>query len=304
MSSHNESEDARNPAAHTGDEARPWPDGGGAVRIPPAEVAAGQDPEKAGPVVTAETESGERLMVSLGAFEGPLDLLLDLARRQKVDLTEISVLALAEQYLAFMRAARRMRLELAADWLVMAAWLAWLKSRLLLPAPPQEEEEEPPAEELAARLAFRLKRLQAMREAARRLMQRPRLGVDVFARGMPQPVIVAHVDEYEDRLVDLLRAYAGIVRRQVDRRGYEIRPQPVWTIKEARETLERLVGTLGEWSRLDALLVAALAEPGRRRSAIASGFAAALELAREGELEIRQAGHFRPIYCRAARQAP
>jgi segregation and condensation protein A len=299
MTQQNESEHATT-RARAGEEAEhPWPDGGGPLRRAPQ--TAGAEGTATGPVVAAETESGERLIVSLGEFEGPLDLLLDLARRQKVDLTEISVLALAEQYLAFIREARRMRLELAADWLVMAAWLAWLKSRLLLPEPPEEPQEEPPAEELAARLAFRLKRLQAMREAAERLMARPRLGVDVFARGMPQPTVVAHVDEYEDGLVDLLRAYAGIVRRQVDRRGYEVRPQPVWTIKEARETLERLVGTLGEWSRLDALLMAYLAEPGKRRSAIASGFAAALELAREGELDIRQEGHFRPIYCKAAR---
>ena len=274
-------------SAERGDD---WPDGGGALRRPVAADA----PDG---TVIADVH-GDRLIVNLGAFEGPLDMLLDLARRQKVDLARISILALAEQYLAFIHAARRMRLELAADWLVMAAWLAWLKSRLLLPAPP-EEDEEPPPEELAARLAFRLRRLQAMREAAAALMKRPRLGTDVFARGMPEPTVVEHVDTHADTMVDLLRAYAAIVRRRADSRGYEIRPQPVWTISEARETLERLVGHIGEWSRLDALLLGYLAAPGRRRSAIASGFAAALELAREGDIELRQDGHFRPIYCRS-----
>ncbi len=272
------------PEALPAGEGAPWPDGGGPLRRETAEAAAAR-------------EEDARLIVALGSFEGPLDLLLDLARRQKVDLTEISILALAEQYLDYIHAARRMRLELAADWLVMAAWLAWLKSRLLLPAPP-DDEEEPPPEELAARLAFRLKRLQAMRDAAKALFERPLLGRDVFARGCPEPVKVERVRQYEDTMVDLLKAYAGIVRRHADNRGYEIRPQPVWTIKEARETLERLVGTLGEWSRLDALLLEYLAEPGRRRSAIASGFAAALELAREGEVEIRQDEHFAPILLR------
>ncbi len=265
-------------------EEAPWPDGGGPLRSADAKHAMAREEEA-------------RLIVALGSFEGPLDLLLDLARRQKVDLTEISILALAEQYLAYIHAARRMRLELAADWLVMAAWLAWLKSRLLLPSPP-DDEDEPPPEELAARLAFRLKRLQAMRDAAKALFDRPLLGRDVFSRGCPEPVKVERVRHYEDTMVDLLKAYSGIVRRQADNRGYEIRPQPVWTIKEARETLERLVGTLGEWSRLDTLLLEYLAEPGRQRSAIASGFAAALELAREGEVEIRQDGHFAPILLR------
>ncbi len=242
---------------------------------------------------------GERLVVDLGAFEGPLDMLLDLARRQKVDLTQISILALAEQYLEFIHAARRMRLELAADWLVMAAWLAWLKSRLLLPVQP-EDDEEPPAEEMAARLAFRLQRLQAMRDAAERLMAGPRLGRDVFARGIPEPTVVEKSMEYTDTMVDMLRAYAGFVRRRAEKRGYRITPQPVWTIKEARVTLERLVGRLGQWSRLDALMLQYLADPGKRRSAIASGFAAALELAREGAMELRQESHFTPIYMRSA----
>ena len=260
-----------------------WPDGEGPVRAGPGEAGQGE---------------GARLMLDLGAFEGPLDMLLDLARRQKVDLTRISILALAEQYLAFIHEARRMRLELAADWLVMAAWLAWLKSRLLLPAPP-EEDEEPPAEEMAARLAFRLQRLQAMRDAADALMSGLRLGRDVFARGSPEPTVVERQTEHADTLVELLRAYGNFVRRKAEARGYAIAPQPVWTIKEARETLQRLIGRLDEWGRLDAILLRYMAEPQKRVSALASGFAAALELAREGRMQLRQENHFRPIYMRS-----
>ena len=281
-----------NTTGHSGDAREPgqeaWPDGGGPLRR-----------EDADALEADAGAGGERLMLELGAFEGPLDMLLELARKQKVDLTRISILALAEQYLAVIHAARRMRLELAADWLVMAAWLAWLKSRLLLPEP-QEEEEELPAEEMAARLAFRLQRLQAMRDAAERLMASPRLGRDVFARGMPEPLTVEKETRQLDTMVDLLRAYAGFVRRRAERRGLQIRPQPVWTIREARQTLERLVGRLPGWSRLDEVLLQALAAPRKRRSAVASGFAAALELAREGDIELHQEGHFRPLYLRDA----
>jgi len=262
-----------------------WPDGEGPLRLV---TDSGEGPG-----------GEERLMLDLGAFEGPLDLLLDLARRQKVDLTEISILALAEQYLQFIREARRMRLELAANWLVMAAWLAWLKSRLLLPAPP-EDDEEPPPEELAAMLAFRLKRLQAMRDAGERLMASPLLGRDVWARGCPEPLEVERLTGYTDKLVDILRAYGAMARRKAEQRGYRVEPQPVWTIKEARQALERLSGRISRWSRLDAFLMEYLGDPGKRRSAMASGFAAALELAREGDMELRQEGHFEPIYLRSA----
>ena len=259
-----------------------WPDGEGPVRRE-----------------SAEPDAKDRLMLELGAFEGPLDMLLELARKQKVDLTQISILALAEQYLEFIHAAKRMRLELAADWLVMAAWLAWLKSRLLLPAPPEEDDELPP-EEMAAILAFRLQRLQAMRDAAKRLMASPRLGLDIFPRGAPEPLTVEKQTDYADTMTDLLRAYANIVRRTADKRGYRIAVQPVWTIKDARETLERLIGKVSQWSRLDSLLTQYLVEPEKRVSAIASGFAAALELAREGDLELRQEDHFQPLYMRSA----
>ena len=242
-------------------------------------------------------QSRSALMLKLSAYEGPLDLLLDLARRQKVDLAEISVLELAEQYLAVINAARRLRLELAAAWLVMAAWLAWLKSRLLLPSPP-EEEEAPDPEEMAAQLAFRLKRLEDMREAGQRLMRRARLGVDVFARGAPEPVVVHEQPRYLDTLPDLLFAYAGIVKRKVARRHYHIEPQPVWTIHEVREVLEEMIGALAEWAPLNDILARSLPDDGMRRSALASGFAASLELAREGRLDLRQEAPFAPLYAR------
>ena len=242
---------------------------------------------------------GEAFICKLKSYEGPLDLLLDLARRQKVDLAEISVTELAEQYIAVINRARRLKLELAAAWLVMAAWLAWLKSRLLLPTPP-EEEEAPDPEEMALKLAFRLKRLEAMREAGKLLMQRPRLGVDVHARGMPEPVVVTAETEYEDRIVDLLSAYASIVRRKAAQRHYHVSPQPVWTIHEVREALETMIGELVDWCPLDEILARSLPDDGMRRSALASGFAASLELAREGRIELMQDAPFAPLYARRA----
>ena len=242
---------------------------------------------------------GEAFICKLKSYEGPLDLLLDLARRQKVDLADISVTELAEQYIAVINRARRLKLELAAAWLVMAAWLAWLKSRLLLPTPPAEED-APDPEEMALKLAFRLKRLEAMREAGRQLMLRPRLGVDVHPRGMPEPVVVREETEYADGIVDLLSAYAGIVRRKAARRRYHVNPAPVWTIHEVREVLETLVGELADWCPLDEILARSLPDEGMRRSALASGFAASLELAREGRLELRQDAPFAPLYARRA----
>jgi len=245
-------------------------------------------------------DEGQPLVVDLDGFAGPLDLLLQLARTQKVDITRISILALAEQYLVFIEDARRMKLELAADYLVMAAWLAYLKSRLLLPKD-NHGDDEPPPEELAARLQFRLQRLQAMRDAAAKLMSRNRLGRDVFQRGWPEPVVVDKQTEWGDTLIDLLQAYAQRRQRAVAHRTYEIRRQPVWTLKEARIALERMLGQMDDWGRFDAYLVQYLVEPEKRRSVIASGFTASLELAREGVLEVRQEKHFEPIYMRRAR---
>ena len=236
------------------------------------------------------------LVVDVGGFEGPLDLLLHLARNQKVDLARISVLALAEQYIAFIERAQRLRLELAADYLVMAAWLAFLKSKLLIPKQPGDEGES--GEELAAVLQFRLKRLEAMRDAAARLVNRDRLGRDVFARGMPETVIVERHSQYSATLYDLLSAYASQRQRQAVT-NVQIAKRGVWSLKEARDLLTRMVGELRDWTALDLFLLRYLVPPAQRATAIASSFAASLELVREGQLELRQDGAFAPLYLRA-----
>jgi segregation and condensation protein A len=244
----------------------------------------------------AQAAPGEALVVDVEGFEGPLDLLLALARTQKLDLTHVSMLALAEQYLTFIEHAERLRLELAADYLVMAAWLAYLKSRLLLP---KEEiaQEEVSGEVLAAELAFRLKRLEAMRQAGGRIMARSQLGRDVFARGMPEGVTVVTDSRYSATVYDLLKAYADH-RRRTFRPQMQIRQRFVWSIKEARKRLEALIGRTGEWAALDRYLERYLVGPAERRTAIASSFGAILELAREGALELRQREPFGPIEVR------
>jgi segregation and condensation protein A len=261
-----------------------WPDGEGPLRREP------EGPD--GP----EGIDGEQLIVDVDGFEGPLDVLLELARRQKVDISRISVLALAEQYLVFFETARRLRLDLAAEYLVMAAWLAYLKSRLLLPEPASAD--EPPAEELAARLAFRLQRLEAMRAAAAQLMARSRLGLDVFARGDPEPLVVERNVHYGDNLFDLLKAYAERRQRRQAHRRYAILRRRVWSVNEARAILERLLGAMDDWGRFDGWLADYLADPAERASLIASSLTASLELAREGRLELRQERAFQPIYMR------
>jgi segregation and condensation protein A len=241
--------------------------------------------------------AGEALIVSLDGFEGPLDLLLALARTQKVDLAKISVLALAEQYLSFVSLALKARLELAADYLVMAAWLAFLKSKLLLP---REEgtEEQPSGDELAARLAFRLMRLEAMRNAGAQLMTRNRLGRDVFARGNPEGVRTIRVREYSAMIFDLLKAYADQRKRTI-KRVHVVPRRVVWSIKEARQRLESLLGDrVGTWVQLDAFLEKYGAMPAIARTARASSFGATLEMAREGLVELSQAEPFAPIYMR------
>jgi segregation and condensation protein A len=243
----------------------------------------------------------QALVVSLEGFEGPLDVLLALARTQKVDLAKISVLALADQYLVFVAQALKLRLELAADYLVMAAWLAYLKSKLLLPREAGTED-QPTGDELAARLAFRLRRLEAMRNAAAGLMTRKRLGRDIFARGMPEGVRTIRVRQYTAVIYDLLKAYAE-QRRRTTKRVHVIPRRTVWSIKEARQRLEALVGQLtseaaGQWLQLDKYLEQYLANPDVARTAVASSFGAALEMAREGLVEISQAEPFAPIYMR------
>ena len=241
------------------------------------------------------------LVVDVAGFEGPLDLLLHLARNQKVDLARISILALAEQYLQFVEKVRAMRLELAADYLVMAAWLAYLKSRLLIPKQPGDEGES--GEELAAVLQFRLKRLEAMRDAAARLVNRNRLGRDVFVRGMPELVIVERRNEYSASLYDLLTAYASQRQRQ-SITSVLIAKRGVWSLKQAREVLTRMVGEFRDWTALDRFLIEYLTSREERATALASSFAATLEMVREGQIEIRQHEAFAPLYMRNRQQRP
>ncbi|SES06988.1 ScpA family protein [Rhizobium sp. NFR03] len=235
------------------------------------------------------------LVVDIAGFEGPLDLLLHLARNQKVDLSRISVLALAEQYIAFIESARSIRLELAADYLVMAAWLAFLKSRLLIPQP--HKDDGPSGEEMASALAFRLKRLEAMRDAATRLVNRNRLGRDVFARGAPEHIPVERTSAFEASLYDLLQAYASLRQREAVMQ-VTIERRQVWSLADARLILARLMGGLSDWTALDDFLLRYVGDPRQRVSAVASAFAASLEMVREGRLEIRQAAAFAPIYVR------
>ena len=242
-----------------------------------------------------------RLRVDVEGFEGPLDLLLTMARSQKVDLAKISVLALAQQYIKFIEEAKRLRLELAADYLVMAAWLTFLKSKLLLPPEPSEEG-EPSGEELAALLAFRLQRLDAMRDAAARLMTRKRLGRDVFGRGQPEPIRVTRTCVYDASVYDLLKAYAQQRQRNAVS-TLHMQKRTVWSLKEARSELERLLGIACEWAPLDQLLAEFLVEPEIRRTALASSFTATLEMTREGALEIRQSKSFAPILVRRRSEA-
>jgi segregation and condensation protein A len=240
------------------------------------------------------------LMVDVEGFEGPLDLLLTLARQQKVDLAKISILALADQYLAFIEEARKMRLELAADYLVMAAWLAYLKSRLLLPE--QHPSEGISAEEMANALARRLRRLEAIRQFAEQLLNRPQLGRDVFQRGQPEPIAEIKHPQWSATLYDLLSAYAA--RRQIRSRSVvRVAKRTVWSLAEAREALERLIGQTMDWSPLDQYLVAYMTDPSTVTTVLASSFAAALEMIREGRLEAHQQGAFSPLYLRRKQNA-
>jgi len=248
-----------------------------------------------------DIEEDEKLRVDVEGFEGPLDLLLAMARTQKVDIAKISVLALARQYLEFIEEAQRLRLELAADYLVMAAWLTFLKSKLLLPPEPSDED-EPSGEELAAMLAFRLQRLDAMRDAAAQLMTRKRLGRDVFPRGEPEPIRVTRSSVYEANVYDLLKAYAQQRQRNAVR-TLHMEKRTVWSLKEARDELERLLGMACDWAPLDQILAEFLVEPEIRRTALASSFTATLEMTREGALEIRQSKSFAPLLLRRRGEA-
>ena len=246
--------------------------------------------------------AAEALIVDVDGFEGPLDLLLTLARTQKVDLRRISVLALAEQYLVFVEEAKALRIELAADYLVMAAWLAYLKSQLLLPPDPTEE--GPSGAELAAWLAFQLERLEAMRTAAAQLMARDRLGRDIFARGAPETVGRVRRTQFTASLLDLMQAYARL-RTKDDFRPFVLDRGPILTMEQALERMRRMIGFAGDWMDLAGWLPEEWRDdPLRRRSATAATFAAALEMVKQGQAEIAQTGLFGPIRLRRRRETP
>ncbi|MCP3972577.1 MAG: segregation/condensation protein A [Rhodobacteraceae bacterium] len=240
--------------------------------------------------------AAEALIVDVDGFEGPLDLLLTLSRTQKVDLRGVSILALSEQYLGFIDRAKSLRIELAADYLVMAAWLAFLKSRLLLPSEPGDE--GPSGEELAAHLAFQLERLQAMRERAAQIMGRDQKGRDFFARGVPENIARTRRTTYTATLLDLMQGYARL-RTRDDFRPYVMDRDRVLTLEQALDRMRPLIGFAGGWTDLSSYLPEGWeADPGLRRSATAATFAASLELAREGRIELRQAETYAPIQIR------
>ena len=248
------------------------------------------------PVPVTERLAAEALIVDVDGFEGPLDMLLTLSRTQKVDLKRISVLDLARQYLAFIERARTLRIELAADYLVMAAWLAFLKSRLLLPPDPAED--VPSAEDMAAHLAFQLERLQAMRNCAARLMARDRLGRDFFARGVPEDVTRRRETRYTATLLDLMQAYARL-RTRDEFRPYVMDRDAIFTMEQALERLRGVIGGAVSWTDIVGFLPEGFTtDPQKRRSATASTFAAALELVKEGRAELRQAEMFAPVELR------
>ena len=248
------------------------------------------------PVSVADRLAAEALIVDVDGFEGPLDVLLMLSRTQKVDLRKISVLALAQQYLAFVEKARALRIELAADYLVMAAWLAFLKSRLLLPPDPNDD--GPSGEELAAHLAFQLERLQAMRDAAARLMARDQLGRDFFKRGQGEDITRIRTVTYSATLLDLMQGYARI-RTRDEFRPFVMDRDAVFTMEQALERMRPLIGFAGTWTDMETYLPEGWdADPVRRRSATAATFAASLELVKEGHMEMKQSETFAPIHLR------
>ena len=253
-----------------------------------------------------EAEAGDLFTVDVGGYEGPLHLLLELARRQKVDLLHLSILSLAEQYLDFIEEAKTQRIDLAADYLLMASWLAFMKSRLLLPKPEKAEEDEPTGEEMAARLAFRLKRLDAMRGAVEELEAGPILNNVIFLRGAPvQPKVIKHT-EFKASLYELTQAFGTIRDRREQERPHTIQQQLVLPLELARTTLRALRQQLEQWSSLDEIrsTMTDVDPELPPRSVTASVFSAALELARDGEVDVRQDEHFAPLYLRNAGNSP
>lgn len=252
------------------------------------------------PVELAESEVAQRLVVDLDGFEGPLDLMLDLARRDKLDLRTISIVAIADQYLAFIREAQRLKLELAGDYLVMAAWLTYLKSRLLLPAKP--EDGAPDAEDMAQDLAERLRRLETIRKAGEMFGLMLNASRETFPRGAVETIIIERRNAWDVRLAELVAAYAERRIQQV-RAHYQIATRKTLSIPEARDILERLIGAYAEWCPIEVLIAAIRPDEAEPRSACASSFVAALELAREGRVELKQEQAFAPIYLRRGPRA-
>lgn len=266
------------------------------TQLPPTQLPLAEDWNAPDRLTGAERMAAEALIVDVDGFEGPLDLLLTLSRTQKVDLRKISVLELAEQYLSFVNRAAKLRIELAADYLVMAAWLAFLKSRLLLP--PEPGEAGPSAEDLAAHLAFQLERLQAMREAAARLMARDQLGRDFFARGAPETMRLQRRVTWDASLLDLMRAYARIRTRE-EFRPFVLDRKNIFTLEQALDRMRGLIGYAGDWADLASFMPPGWdTTPMGRRSATAAHFAAVLELAKRGQIQLRQGETFAPIQIR------
>ena len=237
----------------------------------------------------------DALVLQLDGFEGPLDLLLELARAQKVDLAKISILALVEQFLAVIEGARKIRLELAADWLVMAAWLTWLKSRLLVPALGETEDAEQSAEMLASRLLD----LQVVRGAALWLGKRPQLGWDCFSRGAPEDFTETDRSRLRLEMSGLLSAYLAARRRAGAKQQYRPKPMNYFSVQNALERLARLVGSLPDWSTLEAFLPEGLSDGLPHRAALSATLVASLEMARGGAVQLRQERDFGPIFLKA-----
>ncbi len=250
----------------------------------------------------------DAFLLDIDGYEGPIDVLLEMARTQKVDLREISILQLVRQYLSFIERAQELRLELAAEYLVMAAWLAYLKSRLLLPGN-EEENDKHSAEQMAEALQFQLRRLEAMRECGQKVLERPQLGVNIFSRGMPEGLKTKHKTQYNVNLYDLLKAYGAISRRK-EYETYELPTFNTMTMEDAAERLSKMLGNLPRsgpqsvWTTLNSFVPEDITDPLLFRSTVASTFTAGLEMAKQGKLEIRQDGAFRPIYLRTADREP
>ena len=244
-----------------------------------------------------DRSESEQLLLYLGDFDGPIDMLLSLARDQKVDLSKISILALANQYIEFIEKARGLRLELAADYLVMAAWLAYLKSRLLIPKE-ESKTAEPSAHDLAEALQFQLRRLEAMRKVANDLFHLPRLGFNVFGRGAPEGLRIEYISKYEMTLYDLLKAYGDIKQRQQNS-VYKLNPVKLFSLEEAIARMESMLGKIPQdWISLFMFLPGGLTEKIVKRSAVASTFGGALEMAKRGLIQIQQEKNYAPIYIR------